>query len=130
MRSIIATAVVFSSLILPAAAFAGTNSDDVAATTATVRVSTGVIGPTLLNSMTLSLPAGLTTAALPLDSQVEVSFVVNEKGEPEQIQVTKGINPQLDAMVVDSVGKLHYRPGTIDNQKVQVGVNLTVHITR
>ena len=130
MRHILATTVVLSSLLLPAAAFASKPTDDSAATTATPRVSTGVIGPFLQNTLTLVAPDGVPASMLPADAQVGVSFVVDERGLPENIQVTKGVNPIWDSQVVEAVSKLHYRPASIDNQKTPVGMNLTVVIAK
>ncbi len=127
MRHIIASSIILSSLILPAAAFASKPSDDPAASTPAPRVSTGIIGPTLMNSMILSFPD---LSVVPTESQVGVSFVVDEKGFPENIQVTKGVNPLLDSKVVEAVSKLHYRPGVIDDKKVPVDMNLTVVIDK
>jgi TonB family protein len=130
MRHIIASTIVLSSLLLPAAAFASKPADEPAATTAVPRVSTGVIGPVLENSLTLFAPEGLPASAIPADAQVGLSFVVDEKGVPENIQVTKSINATWDTQVVEAVSKLHYRPARIDDQKIPVDMNLTVFITR
>jgi len=130
MRHIIATTVVLSSLLLPAAAFASKPSDDTAATTPAPRVTTGVVGPFLVNQLNLTAPAGPAASFLPADAQVGVSFVVDEKGLPENIQVTKSINPSWDSQVVDAVSKLHYRPARIDDQKIPVDMNLTVVIAK
>jgi len=130
MRHIIATSVVLSSLLLPAAAFATKPNDEPAASTAMPRVSTGVIGPFLVNSLTLTAPDGYAASSIPADTRVGVSFVVDEKGVPENIQITKSINPTWDSQVVDAVSKLHYRPARIDDQKIPVDVNMTVVITQ
>jgi TonB family protein len=130
MRNIIASTVVLSSLLLPAAAFASKISDEPAATTPAPRITTGVIGPFLQNELTLTTPEGAAGSFLPADAQVGVSFVVDEKGVPENIQVTKSINPAWDSQVVEAVSKLHYRPARIDDQKIPVDMNLTVVITK
>ena len=130
MRHIIASTVVLSSLLLPAAAFASKPTDEPAATTPAPRVSTGVIGPILQNSLTLTAPEGPAASSIPADAQVGVSFVVDEKGLPENIQVTRSINPAWDSQVVEAVSKLHYRPARIDDQKIPIDMNLTVVITR
>jgi TonB family protein len=130
MRHIIATSFVLSSLLLPAAAFASKPSDEPAATTPAPRVSTGVVGPFLVNQLNLTAPAGPGASYLPNDAQVGVSFVVDEKGLPENIQVTKSIDPTWDSQVVDAVSKLHYRPARIDDQKIPVDMNLTVVIAK
>jgi TonB family protein len=130
MRHIIATTLVLSSLLLPAAAFASKPLDEPAAKTPAPRVSTGVIGPFLVNQLNLTTPVGPAASFLPADAQVGVSFVVDEKGLPENIQVTKSINPSWDSQVVDAVSKLHYRPARIDDQKIPVDMNLTVVIAK
>lgn len=130
MRHIIASTVVLSSLLLPAAAFASKPADEPAATTPAPRISTGVVGPFLQNSLTISAPGGFPASDIPADAQVGVSFVVDEKGLPENIQVTKSINPAWDSQVVEAVSKLHYRPARIDDHKIPVDMNLTVVITK
>ncbi len=129
MRHILTTGLVFSSLILPAAAFASQPADDAAATP-TARVSTGVTAPSLLNAADLAVPAGLPTEAIPADAQIGLTLVVDANGQPQNIHVVKGINPFWDARVIDTVSKFHYRPGTIDAKPIPVDMNLTVNITR
>ncbi len=130
MRHILTSTVILSSLLLPAAAFASKPADDPAATTPAPRITTGVIGPFLVNSLNLTAPQGPDASFLPADAQVGVSFVVDEKGVPENIQVTKSINPSWDSQVVEAVSKLHYRPARIDDQKIPVDMNLTVVIAK
>jgi len=130
MRHILTSTVILSSLLLPAAAFAGTPTDEPAASTAAPRVTTGVIGPFLVNSLSLTAPEGPAAPAIPADAQVGVSFVVDENGVPENIQVTRSINPVWDSQVVNAVSKLHYRPARIDDQKIPVDMNLTVVIAK
>lgn len=129
MRSILTTGLVFSSLLLPAAAFANQPADDASATP-TTRVSTGVIAPSLLVPVDLAVPQGLPTDAIPVDAQVGLTLVVDENGQPQDIHVVKGINPFWDARIVDTVSKFHYRPGTIDAKPIPVDLNLTVNISR
>ncbi len=130
MRHIIAGTIMLSSLVLPAAAFATQPSDDVTATTKPVRVSTGVTAPTLLNSIGLSLPEGLPKEAIPVDGTIGIALTVDEKGEPQDIHVTKGINRFWDARIVDAVRQFHYRPGSIDEKPIPVDMNLTITIAR
>jgi hypothetical protein len=120
---------VFSSLLLPAAAFAKQPADDAAATPAT-RVSTGVIAPSLLAAAGLTIPQGLPADALPVDAEVGLTLVVDENGQPQNIHIVKGINPFWDARIIDTVSKFRYRPGTIDAKPIPVDMNLTVNFTR
>jgi TonB family protein len=128
MRRILAATLLLSSLTLPAAAKASTLVDDASASTP-VRVSTGVIAPVLLDTPVLTLPANFSFDVLPAEAQVELSLTVNAKGQPEDIHVIKSFSPFVDARVVETVGKMRFRPGTIDDQPTAVDLNLTVNVT-
>ena len=128
MKRIFAASLMLSMLTLSAAAHASTPADDATAPTP-VRVSTGVTDPMLLGSPVLSLPAGLGYELLGPDAQVGVSLTVNEKGEPENIQVVKSYSPFVDGRVVEALSQMHFRPGKIDNQPTAVDLNLVVHVT-
>jgi len=129
MRRILVASLMLSSLSLPAAAKASTPVDDATAPTP-VRISTGVTQPVLIGSPVLSLPQGLAFDMIPSGAQVELSLTVNEKGEPENIQVVKSFSPFIDARVIETVSRFHYRPGTVDNQPTAVDLNLTVNVAR
>jgi hypothetical protein len=130
MRHILASSIMLSSLLLPAAARAMQPSDDATAPTQPVRVSTGVIAPTLLNSIGLELPEGLPKDAIPVDAHVGLTLTVDEKGQPHDVHIVKGINPFWDARIVDAVRQFHYRPGTVDEKPIPVDMNLTITIAR
>jgi len=129
MRRILAASLLLPSLIFPAAAKASTPVDDATAPTP-VRVSTGVTAPVVLGSPVLSLPQGFAYDLFPTDAQVELSLTVNAQGEPENIKIVKSYSPFIDARVVDTVSKLHFRPATVDNQPTAIDLNLTVNVTR
>jgi hypothetical protein len=130
MRHIVTGGILLSSLFLPAAASASTLSDDATAPTKAPRVSTGVIAPTLLHSTTVNIPADLPADALPVNAQIGLTFVVDEKGHPQGIHVVKGLNPFWDTRVMDAVSRFQYRPGTIDETPIPVDMNLTINIAR
>jgi len=130
MRHILAGTILLSSLVLPAAAFASQPSDDATAPTQPLRVSTGVVAPTLLNSIGLTLPEGLPKDAIPVDAQVGLTLTVDQNGKPQDVHIVKGINSFWDARVADAVRQFHYRPGTIDTKPIPVDMNLTVTISR
>jgi len=129
MRRILATSIALSSLALPAAAFAGTPGDDVSAPTP-VRVSTGVNAPVLLNSAYLTVTDGYSINAIPSDAQVGLSLTIDQKGQPENIQVTKSLGAYWDARVIESVTQLHFKPATVDKEPTRVDMNLLVNIVR
>ncbi len=127
MRRILATSILLSSLILPAAAFASTPVDDATAPTPT-RVSTGVIFPTLVQTVDVAIPDGFAGSPIPGDAQVGLTLTVDASGQPQDIRVVKSLDPRWDARVVDAVSKFHFRAGSIDNQPVPVDMNLTINI--
>jgi TonB family protein len=129
MRRILATSTLLSSLILPAAAFASTPVDDATAPTP-IHVSTGVTQPVLVNTAYLDIPAGYSTDDIPADAQVGLDVTINEKGQPENIQVVKSYSKFWDARVVSTVRQFHFKPATVDNQPVPVDMNLTINIAR
>ena len=129
MRRILVASLLLPSLFLPAAAKASTPLADASASTP-VRISTGVVAPVLIGSPVLSLPMGFSFDLIPADAQVQLSLTVNEKGEPENIQVVKSFSPFVDARVIETVSQFHFHPGTIDNQPTAVDLNLTVNVTR
>ena len=129
MRRILAISTLLSSLALPAAAFASTPVDDASAPTP-IRVSSGVTEPVLVNSAFLDIPSGYSIDAIPTDAQVSLSLTINEKGQPENIQVTKSFSKFWDARVIDTVREFHFKPATVDNQPTPIDMNLVVNIAR
>ncbi|MGB8031624.1 MAG: TonB family protein [Terracidiphilus sp.] len=129
MRRILATSILLPSLILPAAAFASTPVDDATAPTP-IRVSSGVTEPVLVHSAYLDVPQGYSIDAIPSDAQVGLSVTIDEKGQPENIQVTKSYSKFWDARVISTVRQFQFKPATVDNQPVPVDMNLTINIAR
>ena len=129
MRHIIATSLMLSSMIIPAVAHASSSKDDVTAPTS-VRVSTGVIAPSLVAPISVQLPDGLARTFLPMDNQVALTLTVDANGTPQNVKVVKSSNPYWDARVVDAVSKSHFTPGKIDETAIPVDMNLTVKIAR
>lgn len=128
MRRILASTLMLSSIVFPAAAIASTSADDASAPTPGLRVSTGVIAPILIDSIDIQLPDGMPKSFVPMTSNVGLAFTVDSNGQAENIKVVKGTNPYWDARVVDAIQKAHFRPGTLDNQPVPVDLNVTVSL--
>ena len=129
MRRILATSTLLSSLILPAAAFASTPVDDATAPTP-IRVSSGVTQPVLVNSAYLDVPTGYSIDSIPAGAQVGLAVTIDEKGEPENIQVVKSYGRFWDERVIEAVRQFKFKPATVDGEPTQVDMNLTVNIAR
>ncbi len=128
MRHIIASTIMLSSMLFPAVANASSSSDDVTAPTPNLRVSTGVTAPTLIGSIAIHLPDGLTQSFVPMDTQVGLSLTVDSNGQPQNVKVVKSSNPNRDARIVDAVQRAHFRPAKVDDTPTPVDLNLTVNV--
>jgi TonB family protein len=128
MRHILASTLILSSMLFPAVANASSSTDDAAASTPNLRVSTGVTAPKLVQSINIALPDGLSKVFLPTNAEVELTLTVDSNGQAKDIKVVKASNPYWDARVVDAIQKSQFHPGMVDNTPVPVDMNLTVMI--
>ncbi len=130
MRSMLASTLMLSSLLIPAVANASSSSDDASAPTQAPRISTGVSAPVLTSPIGITLPDGLASAFLPTSPQVDVSLTVDQNGQASDVKVVKSGNPYLDALVVEAVQKSHFKPAKLDNMAIPVSMNLTLNIAK
>ena len=128
MRHIIASSIMLSSMLIPAVAHARSSADDVTAPTSNLRVSTGVIAPSLVGPISIQFPDYLASSFKSMDTQVGLSLTVDSNGLPQNVKVVKSSNPFLDARVVDAIQKSHFRPGNLDDTDIPVEMNLTVTV--
>ena len=130
MRHMIASTIILSSMLLPAVANASSSTDDVAASTPNLRVSTGVTAPSLAQNISIQIPDGLSRSFVPMDTSVGLSLTVDSSGKAQDVKVVKSSNPYWDARVVDAIQKSHFRPGKVDNTPIPVEMNLTVTLAQ
>ena len=129
MRPILASTIMLSSFILPAAAQTSTTAD-ATAPTPEVRVSTGITPPKLAKPITVPMPEGIADAFVPADQQLELSFTVDTQGKAENVKVVKPVNPYWDARVVEEIERSHFKPAKLDDQTVPMDMNLVVSVTK
>jgi TonB family protein len=92
-------------------------------------VSTGVVWPKLISGPTMRVSAAdFPTADLAAQHTV-VSFRVDEKGIPQNVHLLKSVNQAVDEHVLRAVREYRFAPGTLDDQKVAVDINLVVNFT-
>lgn len=96
----------------------------------THRVSTGIVPPKLLDSISINLPDQIATTNIPAGTQISVAFVVDEKGQPRDIRVVQGYDVIWNARAVDAVSRLHYRPASLDNQSIPMNMNLVITLAQ
>jgi TonB family protein len=122
-------ALLLASSLVPAVAFAAPASSADVPTTS-VRVSTGVTSPVLLNGSQLSI-SNQALALVPTPSPtVELSLHVDEKGAPSDVRVVKSVCPNVDAQVVSAARAFHFRPAMLDHQPVGMNMRVKVIIQR
>jgi TonB family protein len=130
MRHILASTLLLSSVLFPVAANARTTADDASAPTPGVRVSTGLIAPTLVEPISIQVPDGLNKSFAPLNTTIGLSFTVDSQGHAQNVKVVKASNPFWDARVVEAIQNSQFRPGKLDEQAVPVDMNVTVNLQR
>lgn len=128
MRRTITGTILLSSLLFTAAAYASPPTGDTPALTH--RVSTGVTPPKLLDNLSITTPEQSAATNIPDHTQIAVSYVVDEKGQPHDIRVVQGYDVIWNARAVEAVSRLHYRPATLDNQPIPMGMNLVITLAR
>jgi len=111
----------------PAATAAAQSTTDSTATSQTRRISTGVTWPKLISEPALRLSdADFPTHDLATEHMV-VSFRVDENGTPQNVHVVKSVDQTVDGRVLDAVRQYRFIPGTLDDQKVPLDVDLTIN---
>jgi protein TonB len=65
--------------------------------------------------------------ATKIHGPVLVNLIVNEKGEPENVRVVRGIGYGLDQNAVVTVSHYRFKPATEDGKAVPVSVNVEVN---
>jgi hypothetical protein len=130
MRQILASTLMLSSIVLPAAAQSSSPADDATAPAPEVRVSTGVTAPKLAKDITVSMPDGIDKTFFPNNPDLELSFTVDSQGKAENVKVVKPVNKYWDARVVEEIERSHFKPATLDNQPIPMDMNLVVSMKK
>jgi protein TonB len=58
---------------------------------------------------------------------VTVSIIVDKKGRPQNVHVTKGVGHGLDEKAVEAVKKYRFIPAKENGKPVAVGMNVEVN---
>jgi len=149
MRNVIAICAIFSSVLLHAQSVAKGSSvnleaknnsagvlyvhgasqplTEAATTTQPLRISSGVVWPKLISEPNFKISASDFMGTNLATQQVIVSFTVDESGKPQNVHLTKSVNPVIDGRVLNAVRQYRYLPATLNNQKVAADINLEVN---
>lgn len=111
-----------SKLIAPAEI----NGSSGAHTTTPLRVSTGVVAPKLVYTVTVENDTDTTLTGFTWDRKSVVSMVVDANGKPQDLKILQTLGPVMDRNVLTAVSQYRFKPGTLDGQPTSVPVNLEV----
>ncbi|MCB9752269.1 MAG: energy transducer TonB [Myxococcales bacterium] len=76
----------------------------------------------------IDYPAALLELDPPPAGQVIIKYVVGVDGVPRELEVTRSVHPELDALARRAVGELRYEPGTYKGQAVEVVLALGLEL--
>jgi TonB family protein len=65
--------------------------------------------------------------AAKIQGTVTITAVVNAQGRADDIRVTRSLDPQLDANAIAAVSQWLFKPGTKDDQPVDVAVTIEIN---
>ena len=100
---------------------------DATTNTHPLRISSGVIWPKLISEPDFKISSSDFMGRNLATEQVIVSYTVDENGKPQNIHLTKSVNPSVDERVLNAVRQYRYAPATLNNEKVAVDINLEVN---
>ncbi len=101
-------------------------SEAVAHTVTPFRVSTGVIAPKLVHTVSVESDTDFAPRGFSLDRKTVVEMVVDATGKPSNLKILRSLGPVMDHNVLAAVSRYRFRPGTLDGQPTSVPVNLEV----
>lgn len=61
---------------------------------------------------------------------VLIGLIVDEDGNPQEVQVKKGIEKDLDQNAVDAVKQWRFKPGSKDAKPVRVRISIAIQFKR
>ncbi len=110
------------------AAFAAVKSStpDVTASTP-VRISTGVVPPQLIHTVTVD-PDHILAEGAGGDRTVVIALTVNRDGKPENLKCIKSTDVFTDQGVLQAVSQFRFKPATLNNTPVPVTMKLAYNL--
>ncbi len=97
---------------------------------ASVRITTGVATPVVLNAGAFSISQDALQSSFAEAPFVVLALHVDEKGAPSDVRVVKSLNPKVDGEVMAAARAFHFRPAMLDREAIPVDLRLTVQIQR
>jgi TonB family protein len=90
------------------------------------RFFTGIVKPKLIYSIDVPTNGDLVSTLPNFERIAIVQMIVDEKGKPSELKITKSVGTAMDRNVLAAVSQYRFKPGTLDNQPTAVPVELEV----
>lgn len=85
----------------------------------------GLVPPVPIETPPVEVPDHLIGQGL--KGYVKVHFVINEKGNPERVEVLEGISKEIDELVAATIlMKYRYQPALLEGKPVKAGFNMII----
>jgi TonB family protein len=110
-----------SELVAPAFSEADRSS----ASSAPLRISTGVNAPKLIYTVGVASDSEFAPVTQ-FERTAVVAMTVDPSGKPTELKIVQSVNPVMDRNVLSAVSQYRFTPGTLDDQPTAVQVNLAV----
>lgn len=89
-------------------------------------VSTGVVAPKLIYSISIASDSDLAWRLTGTDRIVVVGMNVDAHGKPTDLQIVRSAGEDMDKNVLAAVSQYRFKPGTLNHQPTTVPVNLEI----
>lgn len=106
----------------------GAVADRGAVPTKPLRISTGVVAPKLIHSVSVSSENTQPWINVPADKTVTVGMIVDKTGKPTDLKIVKSGGPIVDRNVLAAVSQYRFEPGTVSNQAIDFPLNLQINL--
>lgn len=93
-----------------------------------LRISTGVVAPKLIYSVTVSSEGIQPWINVPSGKAVTIGMIVDPTGKPTDLKILKSAGPAVDRDVLQAVSQYRFQPGTVSNQPVDFPLNLEINL--
>ncbi|MEG9435761.1 TonB family protein [Edaphobacter sp. HDX4] len=106
----------------------GAVGDRGTAVTKPLRISTGVVAPKLVHSISVNSDATRPWTDVASNRTVTVGMIIDETGKPTALKIVKSAGPIVDRNVLEAVSQYRFSPGTVSNQPVAFPFNLEIKL--
>lgn len=93
-----------------------------------LRISTGVIVPKLIYSVSVDSENTQPWTNVTANRTITVGMIVDQTGKPTNLKIVKSAGPAVDHNVLAAVSQYRFQPGTVSNQPVAFPLNLEINL--